>query len=87
MIIFRSHKGSLEESMKTVIEFENLTKLKEYLVEKWFNYFDIEDIVIADDATNDSRIGWVDTRNVCIKRFNNEIYRTPQCIGMCATQY
>lgn len=49
-------------------------------------------IVINDESTvNDGRIGWEDSKYVCVKRMGDEDYiqkyGTPQCIGMCATKY
>ena len=49
--------------------------------------FDLEDIVIGNDVSDDERCGWHDTRYVCVKRMGKDIYDCPQCIGMCATDY
>jgi hypothetical protein len=43
--------------------------------------------VIDERSFPDDRINWHDTHYVCSKRFGNKKYETPQCIGMCATQY
>jgi len=50
-------------------------------------FFDIEDIVIGSESFDDDRCGWHDTRYVCVKRMGKEAYETPQCIGMCTTEY
>ncbi|ADO59641.2 hypothetical protein [Paenibacillus polymyxa] len=90
-IIYRPHKGSLEESMKQAKEFLSMREMKEYIVKDWNNLFDIEDIVIKEDAHLDDRIGWNDVRLVTIKRLgeqdNMELYGCPQAIGYCATDY
>ena len=54
--------------------------------------FDINDIIINEDQKmDDPRCHWHDTLYVCVKRYGNEDYMkeygTPQCIGMCATDY
>lgn len=54
-------------------------------------FFSLDDIVIDDKSVDDPRCGWHDTRYVCVKRFCEEDYMekygSPQCIGMCATDY
>lgn len=53
--------------------------------------FNLEDIVIGEETCDDTRCGWHDMRDVCIKRFGDEncmeLYGCPQCIGFCATDY
>lgn len=34
-----------------------------------------------------SSTAWFDARYVCTKRYGDKHYSTPQCVGMCATQY
>lgn len=92
MFIYRPHRGGLAESMEEVKEFENELEMKKYVVESYiyifgFPLFSIDDIVISKEETNDDRIGWKDTKYVCIMRMGNETYKTPQCVGMCATKY
>lgn len=102
MVIFRHHKGSLAESMATAVEFNNYDELKAYIVEHYKKFYkelgyetepiSLEDVVIEEDEKyDDKRIGWHDTMYVCIKRLGNEDYmkeyNSPQCIGMCATDY
>lgn len=102
MVIFRHHKGSLAESMATAVEFNNFDELKAYIVEYCKKFYKelgyetepigLEDIVIEEDKKHDDkRIGWHDTMYVCIKRLGDEDYmkeyNSPQCIGMCATDY
>lgn len=96
MIIFRFHRGLLADSMETAKEFQTEEEMKEYIVsyyekEYGFKLLDVDDIVINEETMNDDRIGWKDTRYVYTKRFMNENYMekygSPQCIGMCATEY
>ena len=101
MIIYRPHRGSLEDAMKESCEFENELEMKKYIVNEWcemwkgiFNnlLFEIDDIVIDyDNVVSDERNGWKDTMYVCVKRMDEEDYMAkygvPQCIGMCATDY
>ena len=99
MIIYRPHRGSLAEALVEAKEFNTIKEMKEYIVEE--NSFgagivnnpllSVKDIVIDDKMTNDTRIGWEDSRYVCTKQLGNDDYITkhgvPQCIGMCATKY
>lgn len=102
MVIFRHHRGGLTESMATAVEFNNFDELKAYIVEYYKKFYkelgcktepiSLEDVVIEEDEKyDDKRIGWHDTMYVCIKRLGNEDYmeeyNSPQCIGMCATDY
>lgn len=98
MVIYRPNTGGLQESMELAKEFENFDAMKEYIVEQkskmapeWGAPFSVDDIVISEESVDDKRIGWKDTRYVCVKRYYNEDYMakygSPQCIGMCATDY
>ena len=88
MIIYRSHRGSLEEAMKTVVEFDNLEDLKLHVCDEHNSLWGREilrpdDIIIGNDTINDTRIGWKETRHVLVKRMGNRIYEHPQCVGFC----
>ena len=91
MIIYRPHRGSLDEAMSEAKEFNDETEMKKYIVEQWDGYLSVEDIVIGDIGLNDDRNGWRDTRYVCTKRMGSQDYireyGCAQCIGMCATDY
>ena len=101
MVIYRPHRGGLAESLAEAKEFETFEDMKQYIYQtEWDTFrdlglpapFEIEDIFInEDDTINDPRCGWHDTMHVCVKRFGDEDYMkeygTPQCIGMCATDY
>ncbi|MBR3613616.1 MAG: hypothetical protein IKL55_00350 [Clostridia bacterium] len=98
MIIFRPHRGGLEASMQEAREFNNVEEMKAHIVKLWHEgwhgpeLFTADDIVIDDKSeVNDERIGWEDSKHVCVKRMGDEDYMkkhgVPQCIGMCATKY
>ena len=92
MIIYRPHRGSLQDAMAEARVFANEGEMKHWIAEdsaKAFGkpLFSVDDIVIDLDAIVDSRNGWNDTRYVCIKRYGGEVYPVPQCIGMCATDF
>lgn len=97
MVIYRSHAGTLEQAMKSKVEFSDFDEMKSYIVHQWTEScfgrapFCADDIVIDDEPFCDSRIGWQDARHVCITRFGNQdylaMYGSPQCIGWCATIY
>lgn len=102
MVIYRPHRGGLAESMAEAQEFETEEEMKQYIYDFHKKYFldlgypnapfEIEDIVIdKENSHEDDRIGWHNTMYVCVKRYGNEDYikkyGTPQCIGMCATDY
>lgn len=97
MVIYRPHKGSLEDALAETKEFQTEKEMKSYIYEDWKKLymelgfksvpFEIEDIMIGDESVDDDRCGWHDTKYVCVKRMGNKIYDCPQCIGMCATDY
>ena len=80
MIIFRPHRSSLDETMKEAKEFDDVEKMKEYIVELWNRkwhgsqkLFTTDDIVInKESAVNDDRIEWEDSMYVCVKRMGSE---------------
>lgn len=85
MIIFREQKGSLAESLAEAKEFKNVEEMKKYIIDKFaiLSFFiSADDIVIGDTTINDYRIGWEDSRNVCIMYNCSKL-----CIGICATRY
>lgn len=92
MIIYRPHRGGFSEAMALAKEFETVEEMKGYIVkehtdEEAGRAFEFDDIVLGEETANDPSNGWKDTRHVCVKRYFNEIYPVPQCIGMCATDY
>lgn len=93
MLIYRPHRGSLEEALKCRREFISYADMKNYIVEEQrsiyggFAPFSQEHIVVESEIFNDERIGWSDTRRVCITRFGDTEFDVPQCIGWCAEDY
>ena len=97
MIIYRPHRGTLENSLKEANEFETEEEMKQYIYEYYKNLLpgitalQTDDIVIDEEVVDDDRCGWHDTRDVCVKRLWEEDYMEkygcPQCIGFCATNY
>lgn len=94
MVIYRPHRGGLAEAMELAKEFDDFDAMKEYIVEQeskivpeWGAPFSVDDIVISEESVDDKRIGWKDTRHVCVKRYYSEDYMakygSPQCIGVC----
>jgi hypothetical protein len=79
--------------MEEAKEFKDANEMKRYIAEDWQKdwgeqaTFSVDDITIDDRTVNDERIGWEDTRYVCVKRMGDKVYNIPQCIGMCATKY
>lgn len=91
MLIYRPHRSNLTDALKEAKEFKNEQEMKEFIVKQWNNQFSASDVIIDTKVVNDIRIGWSDTRYVCVKRMGCEDYialhGVPQCIGMCATNY
>lgn len=98
--IYRPHRGSLADAMRETRVFESVEEMKEYICatssyralfadgfEKLVRAFTPDDIVLGEETLNDERTGWEDTRYVCVKRYFDEMYDIPQCIGMCATVF
>ena len=72
MILFRSHRGSYNESMKTVKQFATVDEMKDYIASKGYSK---ENIEIEKYHGEDTRNGW-DTHYV--------LENGRGCIGMCA---
>ena len=90
MIIFRPHRGSLDESMKEAaiydsfdLMIESIVKDSKYLTGK--PLFSAADVSIGPEIGPDDRTGWMDCRHVLISRFAEAVYNPPQAIGICAT--
>jgi hypothetical protein len=88
-ILYRPHKGSLEDSMQELCEFSSVPEMTKHIVQDWRDAFgngviSSEDIVVNEtDMGADPRIGWRNTHYVCAKRIGKETCSVPQCIGMC----
>lgn len=87
MYIYRPHRGGLAEAYAERKEFETEESMLNYIAQSHDGAFDVSDIVIDSGSVEDARIGWMDTRRVCVKRYGSEVFEWPQCIGFCATVY
>lgn len=89
LYVYRSHRGSLDESMETCVICESVDKLKDVVIEEYRPYgvtLTRDDIIISDETHNDERIGWKETRYVCVTHLEGDNFDTPQCVGMCCDQ-
>lgn len=91
MIRYRPHRGTLSESMKLEKVFNSIDEMFEFIIldinnHGFHNLYNKEDLSITDDLGKDNRIDWKECRYVCTKRIGHEIYKTPQCIGMCSIE-
>lgn len=83
-ILYRPHRGSLSDSMSCIKTFLSVDDLIFYLVSQYENAFSFHDVVIK-YYCYDERIDW-ETFSVSVKRFYNQIYDTPQIIGLFTTK-
>lgn len=93
MIVYRPHRGSLEDAMKEAKTFLNEWQMKRYVANNWNlaigrKLLDPEDIIIDSESTDDDRVGWKNVHMVCANKLNGEDYvekyGCQQCIGYCA---
>ena len=93
MIKYRPHRGLLSEAMSEMKTFGTIDEMKSYIISQWDYFpergpcFGPVDIVIRELYMDDDRIGWKNVCHVCVKRLWNEIYESPQCIGMCCEDH
>ena len=64
MIVYRPHRGSLEDAMKEVKTFDNWYQMTHYIANNWNlaigkKVIDPDDIVMDDKPVNDDRVGWI----------------------------
>lgn len=97
-ILYRDHRGTLDEAMKTMREYRTVDELKVGLAAAYnklhrdLGYrgdaFSVEDVSVSDDLGPDDRIGWPNTHYVCIRRMGDDDFvarfGSPQAIGFCA---
>ena len=100
-IIYRPHRGGLDEAMALAKEFDSFEDLQKYIVEdmKQFIRLNPQEIVSGGNPHEDNRIGWKDSDYLCIdsyskvedkegyKKYFGGEYNHPLCIGMFATDY
>lgn len=83
-IIYRPHRGGLEESLANAVTFSSEEMMKKFIADEHNMYMDYinadiethittDDIVIDSNETDDTRIGWRDTRYVCLKKAMGKI--------------
>lgn len=88
LIKYRPHRGLLADAMAEAKEFNTIDDMIDFIVGehnfKGRSAFDRDDVVIDEPHGDDDRIGWKNVRHICVKRYYDEIYDTPQCIGMCS---
>ena len=76
---------SIDDALDQIKEFETVEEMKEYLCNLPNRLIKINanEIVIDDRFSyEDKRLGWQDTRYVCLKQDDEE-----RVIGYCATKY
>lgn len=56
---YRDHRGSLDESMKTVIEINSIQELKDHLNEYFSQFKESVEEIQFDYLGMDNRVGWV----------------------------
>ena len=89
MVMYRPHRGSLNDAMAEMRSFDSIEEMFHYIVEEWKVWgdpFSIGDLVLTYDYGKDERIDWKECRYVCTRRMGEEKFRTPQCIGMCSIE-
>ena len=92
-ILYRNHRGSLAEAMKTIREYHSVDEMKARIAADYNKLhcevgfsgdaFSAEDISIDENMGEDERIGWVNTHYVCVSRLGDEDFAIPQAIGFC----
>lgn len=92
MVIYRPHRGGLEEAMGEVREFSGVEEMLAYIVQANTDpergpAFGVEDLVLGGETRDDLRISWHDTRYVYTRRYHGEVYNPPAPIGFCAEDY
>lgn len=74
---YTPHRGSFSESQKEMKVYDTIEALKKDISNEYYNE---SDIVIKAELRYDKRVDY-NKSMVCVKRFGNEVYKTPQCIG------
>ena len=76
--------------MKEVKEFNTIDEMYDYILSVWNSgrlpTFQKEDLSVSEDSFIDERIDWKECRYVCTKRFGENVYNVPQCIGYCSIE-
>lgn len=87
MIKYRPHRGSLEDAMKDMQQFNDISDMLWYIERATQGAVSVNDIVISQSYGEDERIGWKSWRYVCTVRYGDLKYdngnHKPMAIGMC----
>ena len=100
-VIFRPHRGGLDQAMKEKRVFDSFEELQIYAAGKFPEWFRVRpcEIIPGGNPVNDERIGWEDSDYLCIdsyekvedkagyEKYFGGKYDTPLCIGMFATRW
>ena len=100
-VIYRPHRGGLNEAMKEKKVFDSFEELQKYVSEQFPEWFKVRpcEIIPSGKPVNDERIGWEDSDYLCIDSYENVSdkqgyekyfggkYDCPLCIGMFATKW
>ena len=90
-VIYRPQRRTLEDSVAEAQEFNSIEALKYHIVKaaagcrEWFTTDDI--MIDKASPINDEKIGWKDSMHVCVKRWGENTFDRPICLGFCATDY
>lgn len=87
-VIFRPHVFGMDlaSAMAEARVFKSKKAMKAWLCEQE-PMLTAGAIVISKESIADTRIGWLDTRRVCVTRLGERRFAVPKCIGYCATDF
>ena len=83
MIKYRPHRGGLDESMAEMKTIINIANMLRHIEKETEGAVSTGDIIISESHGKEERIYWNSWRYVLTKRYGEEKYNIPQCIGMC----
>lgn len=91
IIKFRFHRGGLKESLATMRTFTSWEQLYAFVESESCAFGDVmvraSEVFVNNDVRHDRRIGWKDSRSVCVRRFAGVDLDQPACIGFAATEF
>lgn len=86
MVKYRPHRGALSDAMAEMKTFDSVEEMFHYIVEERNGALNIGDLTITCDEGSDERIDWKEGRYVCTRRYRQDKFDVPQCIGMCSIE-
>ena len=87
-VLYRPHRGSLEQSMADMEVFTTVDGMYNAIVSYWKGMIDKSDLSVSRYGHGvDDRVGWHNLYVVCTARMGDDTYDTPQCIGFCNLPY